>query len=67
MAKQKYVLVGPEAGAAGIIPVTKELVTYEGDALYIEGGFVVVQDSECQGLKAAVIRLAEGQSIKRKE
>jgi hypothetical protein len=66
MAKQKYVLVGPEAGATGH-PVIKELSTYEGDALHLEDGFVVVHDNAAQGLRVAVIRLAEGQSIKRTE
>jgi len=33
----------------------------------LEDGFVVVHDNAAQGLRVAVIRLAEGQSIKRTE
>ena len=66
MAKQKYVLVGPEAGAGGVL-VMKELVTYEGDALELEGDLVTVRDNDVQNFVVAVIRLAEGQSIKRME
>jgi hypothetical protein len=63
MAKHKYVLVGPEAGAANVL-VTKTLFDYEGDALKIEDGFVTIRDNEAENFIAAVIRLAEGQSIK---
>ena len=66
MAKHKYVVEGPEAGATGA-PVTKALFTYEGDALELDGGIVSVIDYAVPGLKVAVIRLAEGQSIKRQD
>lgn len=65
-AKSKYVLMGPEIGAAGE-PVMKELTTYEGNALKIDDGFVTVYDNEAQVFTVAVIRLAEGQSTKLKE
>ncbi len=66
MAKYKYVLVGPEAGATGH-PVIKELATFEGDAFHVDDGFVRIIDYTAQNLNVAVIRLAEGQSIKRVE
>ncbi len=66
MAKNKYVLLGTEIGAA-MAPVMKELATYQGDALKLEGGFVTVIDNEVEHFTVAVIRLAEGQSVKRKE
>ena len=66
MAKYKYVLVGPEIGAGGV-PVTKELVTYAGDYLALEDGFVKVCDDGANNYNVAVIRLAEGQSIKKTE
>ncbi len=65
MAKHKYVLVGPDAGATGA-PVIKELMTYEGDALTVDGSVVTIAD-EHPYVTVAVIRLAEGQSIKQKE
>ena len=64
--KNKYVLIGPEIGSAGV-QVTKELATYEGNALKIQDGFVMVHDNEAQSFTVAVIRLGEGQSIKLKE
>lgn len=64
MEKHKFILVGQEVGASGL-PVTKELFTYEGDALGLEHGFVTVLDFEAPGQTVAVIRLGEGQSIKR--
>jgi hypothetical protein len=66
MAKYKYVLLGPEFGATSRT-VIKELATYEGDSLKMDEGFVTVHDNDAQGFTVAVIRLAEGQSIKRKE
>jgi hypothetical protein len=63
MAKHKYVLVGPQIGAAQV-PITQELFTFEGDALRLKDGFVVVA---ADAADVAVIRLAEGQSINRKE
>ncbi len=66
MEKRKYVLLGPEIGSANV-PVMKELANYVGDSLKIEDGFVTVNDYEAPGGTVAVIRLAEGQSIKRKE
>lgn len=63
MAKRKYVLLGPETGSSGFT-VVKELVTFEGDALRLEDGFVLVRDNEAQDFNAAVVRLAEGQAIK---
>jgi hypothetical protein len=64
MAKNKYALFGFEMGAANV-PVMKELVSYEGDALQISNGFVEVTDNDAQNFTVAVIRLDEGQSIKR--
>lgn len=64
MAKQKYTLLGTEMGANAL--VTKELATYEGDYLTVEHGFVVVNDNDVQNGTVAIIRLAEGQSVKRK-
>lgn len=64
MAKHKYILLGPEIGAGGT-PVTKELATYEGDRLLFEGDFVYISDAG--NYRTAVIRLAEGQSVKRVE
>lgn len=66
MSKQKFVLLGPEIGASGT-PVTKELATFQGDALDLEGGFVRVIEYGAANLAVAYIRLAEGQSIKRAE
>jgi hypothetical protein len=66
MAKNKYVLLGPEVGSA-MVPVIKELATYEGDALRLEDGFALVIDNEAQNMIGAIIRLGEGQSIKRKQ
>ncbi|HEX4039143.1 MAG TPA: hypothetical protein VHX37_13885 [Acidobacteriaceae bacterium] len=62
MAKHKYALIGPEIGAANV-PVTKELVTYEGDSIRIEGEFLSIVDEGND--RTATIRLAEGQSVKR--
>jgi hypothetical protein len=65
MAKQKYVLMGPAIGAANV-EVMQELCSYDGDVLEIEAsGFVRVIEYGAQSLTVAVIRLAEGQSIKR--
>ena len=44
-----------------------ELVVYEGDALDLEGEFVKVIDNDAQQFTVAVIRLAQGQSVKRIE
>ena len=64
MAKYKYVLTGPETGASGNL-VMKELVVYEGDYLKLEDGLVKVQDMAAHEFTVAVIRLGEGQSLKR--
>lgn len=50
------------ADRAGSV-VTKELVDYEGDSLKSEGDFVYITDEG--NYRTAIIRLAEGQSVKR--
>jgi hypothetical protein len=65
MAKNKYVLLGMEMGAAAV--VMKELASYEGDYLTLDHGFVTIGADDARGGTVAVIHLAEGQSVKRKE